>query len=103
MSEFLKKVEKRGIEKFGKDNFEDAVNEARINIEITNVIAIRRKELNITQKHYSELLNTTQAQISKYEKLMQSPTLKKFIKMIGFLNLDIILVDKNTNEEIYHS
>lgn len=103
MSKFLDELDKIGEEKFGKEIYEEAKREARINLEIMDFLAERRKSLKISQEKMGSLLKTTQEQISKYENLNNSPSLERFIKILDTLNIDLIFVDRDKKKELYHT
>ncbi|MCK5762872.1 MAG: helix-turn-helix transcriptional regulator [Clostridiales bacterium] len=103
MSKFLDELDKIGEEKFGKEIYEKAKNEARVNLEIMEFLTERRKSLNISQEEMGRLLKTTQEQISKYENLNNSPSLERFMKILDSLNIDLIFVDRDKKKELYHT
>ncbi|MEA3422551.1 MAG: helix-turn-helix transcriptional regulator [Bacillota bacterium] len=103
MGKFLEELDRIGEEKFGKEIYDKAKNEARINLEIMDFLTERRKSLNISQEEMGRLLRTTQEQISKYENSNNSPSLERFMKILDALNIDLIFVDRNKKKELYHT
>jgi len=57
-------------------------------IQIKRIVEARKRK-GISQRQIAQLLNTTQQQISKYEKELQELPLRHFIEIGTFLNLSL--------------
>ena len=63
--------------------------------EIVSKIIKARKKMGLTQKDFASRLGLKQQAISTFERVEESPTLKKLVQLAGALDLEIRVVKKH--------
>lgn len=93
MSSTIKELEEMAIKKFGIDCYNECTAVVTRELEVMEIIAEKRIELGMRQIDFAKALGTTQAQLSRYETLQRSPTLKVLLKMFYILDIKMELID----------
>jgi len=72
--------------------------EERSELELMATIAAVRKTKRLTQQELARRANVTQAQVARVENFSYAPSLTTLAKILGGLDLDIALIDRQTGE-----
>ena len=98
----LERIREKGYEKFGREVYQKALDQKERELQLAELLAERRNQMNINQKDLAIFLDTSQQQISKYEKAESLPKLEVLLKILDKLNLEMVVVDRENKKELLH-
>ena len=97
MKSIVPGVKKTFIEKHGEELYNFLSDVVSKEMELIECMIAKRQELKMTQSDLAKAIRTTQAQISRYESMERSPSLRVLLKILNVLEIDINLLDKEGN------
>lgn len=93
-------LEARLQAKFGKRNFDEAIERAQFKMKVANAMRERRIFLHMDQSELAGLIRTSQQQLSRYEVGANSPTIERLYDLCKAMGLELILRDKEKGTEL---
>lgn len=102
MNKTLERIRARGYEKFGEASYQESLNLKERELQLAELLAERRIQMNINQSDMAKKLATSQQQISKYEQAESIPKLDVLWKLLDILDLELVVKDKTEKKELLH-
>ena len=96
-------IEQGMIKQHGADKVKKALIVAKLQSQLTEVLADRRIDLEISQVELASKIDSSQKQISRYERNEQAPSIGKLIEWCLELDVDLVLTNKTDNNILFHT